>query len=113
MPTYEYRCEECQHQFEVFARMSDPPPAECASCGSSQLTKVLFPVAIQYKGSGFYATDYAGKGAKAESGGGSSDAGGGGSSEASSGGSSEAGSTSGSGASGGSAAGPGSSSSAD
>jgi putative FmdB family regulatory protein len=62
MPTYEYRCESCSHQVEVFARMSDPPPVACEECGASELVKVLFPAAIHYKGSGFYATDYAGKG---------------------------------------------------
>lgn len=60
MPTYEYRCEECNHQFEVFARMSDPDPEACESCGTGPLVKVLFPVAVHYKGSGFYSTDYSG-----------------------------------------------------
>lgn len=61
MPTYEYRCEQCQHQFEVFARMSDPAPEACEACGNGELVKVLFPVAVHYKGSGFYSTDYSGK----------------------------------------------------
>ncbi len=58
MPTYEYRCGTCTHQFEVFARMSDPDPEVCEACGASTLEKVLFPVAVHYKGSGFYSTDY-------------------------------------------------------
>ncbi|MCW2928247.1 MAG: FmdB family transcriptional regulator [Thermoleophilia bacterium] len=58
MPTYEYRCAACAHQFEVFARMSDPAPEACEACGAGPLTKVLFPVAVHYKGSGFYKTDY-------------------------------------------------------
>lgn len=62
MPTYEYRCDSCTHQFEVFARMSDPDPEVCEACGSNTLNKILFPVAVHYKGSGFYTTDYAGKG---------------------------------------------------
>lgn len=61
MPTYEYQCDECSHRVEVFAAMSDPPPPACEECGSEKLSKVLFPVAIHYKGSGFYSTDYAGK----------------------------------------------------
>lgn len=60
MPTYEYRCEACSHQFEVFARMSDPAPDACESCRSGTLVKVLFPVAVHYRGSGFYSTDYSG-----------------------------------------------------
>ncbi|MCW2971954.1 MAG: FmdB family transcriptional regulator [Thermoleophilia bacterium] len=60
MPTYEYKCEACGHHEEVFAKMSDPPPAACESCGASELVKVLFPVAVHYKGSGFYKTDYEG-----------------------------------------------------
>jgi len=62
MPTYVYKCDACDHQFEVFARMSDPDPVQCEACGAAALTKVLFPVAVHYKGSGFYATDYSGKG---------------------------------------------------
>ncbi len=58
MPTYEYRCGTCTHQFEVFARMSDPDPEVCEGCGASTLEKLLFPVAVHYKGSGFYNTDY-------------------------------------------------------
>jgi putative FmdB family regulatory protein len=60
MPTYEYRCGSCTHQFEVFARMSDPDPEACEACGEQALEKVLFPVAVHYKGSGFYSTDYSG-----------------------------------------------------
>ena len=58
MPTYEYRCGTCTHQFEVFARMSDPDPEVCEGCGATTLEKLLFPVAVHYKGSGFYNTDY-------------------------------------------------------
>ena len=57
MPTYEYRCPE-GHTFELFQRMADPPPEGCEVCGASPLTKVLYPVAIHFKGSGFYSTDY-------------------------------------------------------
>ena len=57
MPIYEYRCPN-GHTFEVFQRMSDPPAASCEVCGASPVQKVLFPVAVHFKGSGFYATDY-------------------------------------------------------
>jgi putative FmdB family regulatory protein len=57
MPIYEYRCPN-GHTFEVFQRMSDPPAASCEVCGAGPVEKVLFPVAVHFKGSGFYATDY-------------------------------------------------------
>lgn len=58
MPTYEYRCASCEHQFERFQRMSDDPITECELCGGS-VKRLLFPVAIHFKGNGFYTTDYA------------------------------------------------------
>ncbi len=57
MPTYEYRCLSCDHQFERFQRMSDDPITECERCGQP-VKRLLFPVAIHFKGSGFYSTDY-------------------------------------------------------
>ena len=57
MPIYEYRCPN-GHTFELFQRMSDAPAETCETCGASPVEKVLFPVAVHYKGSGFYATDY-------------------------------------------------------
>ena len=57
MPIYEYRCPN-GHTFEVFQRMSDPPASVCEVCGAAPVEKVLFPVAVHFKGSGFYATDY-------------------------------------------------------
>ena len=62
MPIYEYRCPN-GHTFELFQRMSDPPAEQCDTCGASPVEKVLFPVAVHYKGSGFYSTDY-GRGGK-------------------------------------------------
>jgi putative FmdB family regulatory protein len=62
MPIYEYRCPE-GHTFELFQRMSDPPPSECQICGAKPVQKVLYPAAIHFKGSGFYTTDY-GRGAR-------------------------------------------------
>jgi putative FmdB family regulatory protein len=60
VPIYEYRCDDCGTSFEVLQRMSDDPLETCEKCGG-RLQKVLHPVAIHFKGSGFYTTDY-GKG---------------------------------------------------
>ena len=65
MPIYEYRCPN-GHTFEVFQRMSDPPASVCEVCGAGPVEKVLFPVAVHFKGSGFYATDY-GRGSRKSS----------------------------------------------
>jgi putative FmdB family regulatory protein len=60
VPIYEYRCPE-GHLFERFQSMTAPPPERCDVCGAGPVELVLYPVAIHYKGSGFYTTDY-GKG---------------------------------------------------
>jgi putative FmdB family regulatory protein len=65
MPIYEYRCPN-GHTFEVFQRMSDPPATVREVCGTGPVEKVLFPVAVHFKGSGFYATDY-GRGSRKSS----------------------------------------------
>ena len=57
MPIYEYRCPE-GHTFERFQSMTAPAPEKCDLCGASPVEIVLYPVAIHYKGSGFYTTDY-------------------------------------------------------
>ncbi len=57
VPIYEYRCDECGALYEVFQKMSDDPLTECEACGGA-VRKVLHPVAIHFKGSGFYTTDY-------------------------------------------------------
>ena len=67
MPTYEYRCLSCEHQFERFQRMSDEAVKECEVCGEP-VKRLLFPVAIHFKGNGFYSTDYAKKNALATAG---------------------------------------------
>jgi putative FmdB family regulatory protein len=101
MPFYEYKCPN-GHLFEVFHSMSDAGPQACEVCGASPLERVLHPVAVHYKGSGFYSTDYGRGGRKAkdsgssDSGGGGSSDSGGGSSDSSSGGDSSSGSSSGS-----------------
>jgi putative FmdB family regulatory protein len=67
MPIYEYRCPN-GHTFELFQRMSDPPPDACEVCGEGPVTKVLHPVPVFFKGSGFYSTDY-GRGKRKKEGG--------------------------------------------
>jgi putative FmdB family regulatory protein len=83
VPTYEYRCDACGATYELFQKMSDPPLETCEACGSP-VRKVLYPVAIHFKGSGFYTTDYgrsgarrAGKGAEGEGDKGGGESGGG------------------------------------
>ena len=63
MPFYEYRCGECAAVHEAFHKMSDPPLETCPSCGGP-LSRVLHPVAVHFKGSGFYTTDYGRTGKK-------------------------------------------------
>lgn len=58
MPLYEYRCESCGEQTEVVRKFSDEPLTVCSSCGGT-LKKLISSPAIQFKGSGFYITDYA------------------------------------------------------
>jgi putative FmdB family regulatory protein len=80
MPLYEYKCPN-GHLFEVMHGMTEPSPETCPTCGASPLVRVLHPVAVHYKGSGFYSTDYGRKsksaakdgGSGSESGSGSSD----------------------------------------
>jgi len=67
MPLYEYRCDD-GHTFEVMQKMSDDPVAECQVCGKP-VQRVFHPVAVHFKGSGFYNTDYG----KKRRGGGSED----------------------------------------
>jgi putative FmdB family regulatory protein len=63
MPIYEYKCPN-GHLFEVFHGMTEPGPEVCEVCGAGPLQTVLHPVAVHYKGSGFYSTDYGRKGKK-------------------------------------------------
>src|SRR4029077_11838819 len=72
MPIYEYKCPN-GHLFEVFHGMTEPGPEVCEVCGASPLQRVLHPVAVHYKGSGFYSTDYGRKGKKPTKEGASSD----------------------------------------
>jgi putative FmdB family regulatory protein len=71
MPLYEYQCDACAHRFEVIQKFSDAPIDQCPKCGGA-VRKLLSSPAIQFKGSGWYITDYARAG-KSESAGGRAD----------------------------------------
>ena len=60
MPLYEYQCEACSHRFERIQKFSDPPIETCPTCGGA-VRKLISSPAIQFKGSGWYITDYAKK----------------------------------------------------
>jgi putative FmdB family regulatory protein len=64
MPIYEYKCEN-GHVFDVMQKLSEDPLTTCVECGAP-VRKVLHPVSISFKGSGFYSTDYSSKGPKEE-----------------------------------------------
>jgi len=57
VPIYEYRCPN-GHVFELFQGMNEPLPDACTVCGEGPVQRVLYPVAVHLKGSGFYSTDY-------------------------------------------------------
>lgn len=61
MPLYEYECEACGRRFEVIQKFSDPAVDVCAQCGKGPVRRLLSSPAIQFKGSGWYVTDYAKK----------------------------------------------------
>lgn len=61
MPLYEYECESCHHRFERIQKFSDPPIETCPVCGKGPVRKLISSPAIQFKGSGWYITDYAKK----------------------------------------------------
>jgi putative FmdB family regulatory protein len=96
MPLYEYKCPN-GHVFEVIHGMTQPSPTTCEVCGASPLVRVLHPVAVHYKGSGFYSTDYGRGGKKPVKDGGGSGESSSGSSGDSGSGSAGSGSSSGSG----------------
>jgi putative FmdB family regulatory protein len=66
MPIYEYECRKCKAHTEAFQKVSDKPLTKCPKCGG-RLEKRISAPAIQFKGSGWYVTDYAGKATKGES----------------------------------------------
>jgi putative FmdB family regulatory protein len=77
MPLYEFECEDCKKRFERIQKFTDPTPDVCPHCGKGPVRKLFSSPAIQFKGSGFYITDYAKKssseaGSKSSTGGGES-----------------------------------------
>ncbi len=59
MPTYDYVCEACDHQFELFQSIKASPKRKCPECSRAKLRRLIGPgAAIVFKGSGFYKTDY-------------------------------------------------------
>lgn len=62
MPIYEYVCESCGERLERLQKLSDAPPSECPACGEPRLRRLVSAPAFQFKGSGWYVTDYARKG---------------------------------------------------
>lgn len=62
MPIYEYECLKCGNQLEVMQKMSDDPLTKCPKCKANKLEKIISQTAFQFKGSGWYVTDYSGKG---------------------------------------------------
>ena len=58
MPLYEYACQKCGERVEIIQKLSDPPYSHCPKCGGD-MRKLISSPAIQFKGSGFYKTDYA------------------------------------------------------
>jgi putative FmdB family regulatory protein len=65
MPIYEYECRKCKAHVEAFQKVNDKPLTKCRKCGGKLERKISAP-AIQFKGSGWYVTDYAGKTTKDE-----------------------------------------------
>ena len=61
MPLYEYQCEHCGERFEKIQKFSDPPVEICPKCGGGPVHKLIAAPAFQFKGSGWYITDYARK----------------------------------------------------
>src|SRR4030095_1552686 len=66
MPLYEYECGACGHRVEIIQKFSDGPPDACPKCGKGPLQRLLSSPAIQFKGTGWYVTDYASEGKSSE-----------------------------------------------
>ena len=62
MPLYEYECGACGQRFEIIQKFSDAPPEACRKCGKGPVTRLTSSPAIQFKGTGWYITDYSRKG---------------------------------------------------
>jgi putative FmdB family regulatory protein len=65
VPLYEYQCKKCKHKFEKIQKFSDRPIRKCPECGSP-VEKIQHAPAVQFKGTGWYVTDYGGKGDKSD-----------------------------------------------
>ncbi len=65
MPLYEYQCKKCKHKFEKIQKFSDRPIRKCPECGSP-VEKIQHAPAVQFKGTGWYVTDYGGKSDKSD-----------------------------------------------
>jgi len=72
MPLYEYQCDACGARFELIRKFSDPPLEVCPTCGKGPVQKLISSPAFQFKGSGWYITDYARKSGGGDSKGGES-----------------------------------------
>ena len=64
MPTYVYQCKSCEHQFETIQKMTDEPVKICPEC-EGEVSRILFPPGIVFKGSGFHINDYPSSGTSA------------------------------------------------
>jgi putative FmdB family regulatory protein len=62
MPLYEYQCTKCKHRFEKIQKFSDPEVKKCPECGA-KVERLISAPAVQFKGTGWYVTDYSNKGA--------------------------------------------------
>ena len=67
MPLYEYQCDACGDRFEVIQKFSDANVEQCRKCGKGPVQRLMSSPAIQFKGSGWYITDYAKKGSSSDS----------------------------------------------
>jgi len=67
MPLYEYQCKKCHHRFERIQKFSDPHVKKCPECGGP-VEQLISAPAVQFKGSGWYVTDYANKSGSSSSG---------------------------------------------
>ena len=66
MPLYEYECQACHFRFEKLQRLSDPPPKKCPECGG-KVVQMMSTSSVQFKGSGWYVSDYQRKGSGGDS----------------------------------------------
>ena len=66
VPLYEYECQACHFRFEKLQRLSDPPPPKCPECGG-KIAQMMSTSSVQFKGSGWYVTDYQRKGSGGDS----------------------------------------------